>query len=71
VEVLDPSEFEGTGYPEPFGLTVPTLVEHIKALKAAFPLAGAGIMEFQPSSPEHAASDMPAILRIIGALTAK
>jgi arginase len=71
VDVLDPSEFEGTGFPEPFGLPVLTLVEHIKALKAAFPLAGAGITEFEPSSPEHAASDLPAILRIIGALTAK
>jgi arginase len=71
VDVLDPGEFEGTGYPEPFGLTVATLIEHIKALKSAFPLAGAGITEFEPSSPEHASSDMPTILRIIGALTAK
>ena len=71
VDVLDPSEFEGTGYPEPFGLSVVTLVEHIKALRAAYPLAGAGITEFEPSSPEHAASDLPAILRMIGALTAK
>jgi arginase len=71
VDVLDPGEFEGTGYPEPFGLAVATLIEHIKALKSAFPLAGAGITEFEPSSPEHAASDMPTILRIIGALTSK
>jgi arginase len=71
VDVLDPSEFEGTGFPEPFGLPVLKLVAHIKALTSAFPLAGAGITEFEPSSPEHAASDLPAILRIIGALTAK
>ncbi|MDQ1561538.1 MAG: hypothetical protein QOE85_879, partial [Actinomycetota bacterium] len=32
------------------------------------PLAGAGITEFAPASPEQAANDMPTILRIIGAL---
>jgi arginase len=68
LDVLDPGEFDGVGYPEPFGLTAAQLVELIKALKAALPLAGAGITEFAPSSAEHAVEDMPSILRIIGAL---
>jgi arginase len=68
LDVLDPGEIEGIGYPEPFGLSVQKLVESIKALKAKFTLGGAGITEFAPASAEKAADDMPAILRIIGAL---
>jgi arginase len=68
LDVLDPGEFDGVGYPEPFGLPAAKLVELIKALKTAFPLAGAGITEFAPSSADRAVEDMPTILRIIGAL---
>jgi arginase len=68
LDVLDPGEIEGIGYPEPFGLSLQQLVESIKALKAGFTLGGAGITEFAPASAEKAADDLPAILRIIGAL---
>jgi arginase len=68
LDVLDPGEIEGVGFPEPFGPSAATLVELIRAVKASFPLAGAGITEFAPASPEQAANDMPTILRIIGAL---
>jgi arginase len=71
LDVLDPAEFEGLDSPVPFGLTAATLVELIRAVRAEFELAGAGITEFAPSSPENAAADLPTILRIIGALTAK
>jgi arginase len=71
LDVLDPAEFEGLDSPVPFGLTAATLVELIRALRGEFELAGAGITEFAPSSPENAAADLPTILRIIGALTAK
>ena len=44
------------------------LVETVRALLARFPLAGAGITEFAPASPEDAVEDLPTILRLIGAL---
>jgi arginase len=68
LDVLDPGEIEGVGFPEPFGPSAAKLIELIRAVKARFPLAGAGITEFAPASPEQAANDMPTILRIIGAL---
>ncbi len=69
LDVLDPGEMAGIGYPEPFGLTVPTLVAAITALRGEFELVGAGITEFAPSSPDDVSRDMGAILRIISALT--
>jgi arginase len=71
LDVLDPAEFEGLDSPVPFGLTAATLVELIRAVGSEFDLVGAGITEFAPTSPENAATDLPTILRIIGALTAK
>jgi arginase len=70
LDVLDPGEIDGIGFPEPFGLAVGQLVALIRAVKARFELAGAGITEFAPASVERAADDLPTILRIIGALTA-
>ena len=49
--------------------TVPALVAAIRALRDRFPMVGAGITEFAPSSPASAVDDMGTILRIIGALT--
>jgi arginase len=69
LDVLDPAEIDGVGYPEPFGVSVQQLVAAITAIRSAFPLVGAGITEFAPSSPDSAADDLPAILRIISALT--
>jgi arginase len=70
LDVLDPGEFTGIGYPEPFGLRAGDLVKALKALFAAFPLAGAGIAEFAPASAVAAVDDLPTILRIVGALAA-
>lgn len=70
LDVLDPAEFSSLGFPEPFGLSVATLLESIRALTARFALAGASICEFAPPAPENASDDLPTILRIIGALTA-
>ncbi len=70
LDVLDPAGFQGLVYPEPFGLEPGTLVQLLHAVRARWPLVGAGITEFAPSSPDAAAEDMPTILRIIGALTA-
>ena len=69
LDVLDPAEFAGLGSPVPFGATVAGLVAAIRALRAEFTLAGAGITEFAPASEEAAGDDLPAILRLIGALT--
>jgi arginase len=71
LDVLDPAEFDGLDSPVPFGLSAATLVELIRAVRADFELVGAGITEFAPTSPDNAAADLPTILRIIGALTAK
>jgi len=70
LDVLDPEDIAGIGYPQPFGIRAGALVEGLKALLARYPLAGAGITEFAPASPEDAVEDMPTILRIIGALSA-
>lgn len=71
VDVLDPAEFSSLHYPEPFGVTLPVLVESIRAVVSEFTLAGAGICEFAPSTPDAAVDDLPSILRIIGALSSR
>ncbi|MBK4347465.1 arginase family protein [Lacisediminihabitans sp. G11-30] len=68
LDVLDPAFIDGVGFPEPFGVTLPQLLEVIAAAKAALPLAGAGVTEFAPAAPEAAVDDLGSILRIIGAL---
>lgn len=69
LDVLDPAEFSSLGLPEPFGITIATLLDSIRAVRARFGLAGAAICEFAPSTPEAASDDLPTILRIIGALS--
>ena len=69
LDVLDPAEIDGVGYPEPFGLSAQQLVQAISEIRASYPLLGAGITEFAPSTPEAASDDLPSILRIISALT--
>jgi arginase len=68
LDVLDPSEFASLGYPEPFGVSLETVLEVIAAVKTALPLVGAAVTEFAPASPDGAADDLGSILRIIGAL---
>ena len=68
LDVLDPAEFGSVGYPEPFGVSLATLLALIAVAKAALPLAGAAVTEFAPASPDAAADDLGSILRIIGAL---
>ncbi|MDR6969872.1 arginase family protein [Leifsonia shinshuensis] len=69
LDVLDPSAIEGIGSPEPFGVQPERLTETIRALRRRFELAGAGLMEFAPETPDAAGHDLPVILRILGALT--
>ena len=68
LDVLDPAFVDGIGFPEPFGVSLPQLLEVIAAAKNALPLVGAGVTEFAPASPEVAGDDLGSILRIIGAL---
>jgi arginase len=70
VDVIDPSEIGGVGFPVPFGISVDTLTARIRDLGAALTIAGASITEFAPSSADAAIDDLPAILRIIAAITA-
>jgi arginase len=69
LDVLDPAELSGVADPVPFGVSALALVQAVRALTAAYPVAGASIAGFSPSSPEAASDDLPTILRIIGALT--
>lgn len=69
LDVLDPSDFAGLGFPEPFGIPTAALLDALRAVLARFPLAGAGVTEFAPASLDAAVDDMPTILRIIGALS--
>lgn len=70
LDVLDPAELGGLLDPEPFGLTAGALVAALKALRARFPLAGAGLAAYAPADTEgeQAADDAATILRIIAAL---
>ncbi|MEV1129782.1 arginase family protein [Agromyces sp. NPDC049794] len=69
LDVLDPTELAGLSYPMPFGVEAGVLAALIRAVAARFPLAGAAIAGFAPASPEAANDDLPAILRLVGALT--
>lgn len=69
LDVLDPSALAGLSYPLPFGVGTAELVALLRAVGAAFPIAGAAIAGFAPNSPEAATDDLPAILRIVGALS--
>lgn len=69
LDVIDPAEFAGVGFPTPFGATISELVAAIGAARSALPLVGAGVTEFAPASQEAANDDLPSILRVISALT--
>ncbi|ROQ03153.1 arginase [Rathayibacter sp. PhB93] len=69
LDVLDPAEVAGLFDPVPFGVPASRLVECLAALRARFPLAGAGLTSFAPSSPTAAVDDLPTILRLVGATT--
>ena len=70
LDVLDPSALAGLSYPMPFGVAAGALVTLLREVATRFPLAGAAIAGFAPSSPESATDDLPTILRVVGALTA-
>jgi arginase len=69
LDVLDPSALAGLSYPMPFGIDAATLAALLRAVVAAFPVAGAAIAGFAPASPDAAEDDLPTILRLVGALT--
>lgn len=69
LDVLDPGAIEGVQFPEPFGVQPDELVAAITALRARFELAGAGITEFAPRTPDAASDDLSVILRVLSALT--
>lgn len=70
LDVLDPGVIAGIADPQPFGLGLAELVAELRALVTRFPLAGAGIAMFSPDGPDSADDDLPAILRVLSALTA-
>lgn len=70
LDVLDPEEIGGVGFPEPFGPSTARVTDAIRALGERFRIVGAGLTGFAPAGPDQAQSDLPAILRILSALTA-
>lgn len=68
LDVLDPAEINGIALPEPFGVRAADLVASLRRLRERFPLVGASLTEFSPSSPAAAVDDLGTILRIVGAL---
>jgi arginase len=70
LDVLDPGDLVGVTDPQPFGASVADVTAAIAAASAGRRVAGAGIAMFAPASPDEAAGDMGAILRVISALTA-
>ncbi|MBF4462768.1 MULTISPECIES: arginase family protein [unclassified Rathayibacter] len=69
LDVLDPVELAGLFDPVPFGVRAAQLVSCLEAVRARFPLAGAGVTSFAPASPAAAVDDLPTILRLLGALS--
>ena len=59
LDVLDPAAIDGIGSPEPFGVLPEQLTEAIRALRRRFDLAGAGLTEFAPASPDAADATWP------------
>lgn len=70
MDVLDPAELSSTGFAEPDGMTVQALTACIRAVLGRYPLAGAGITEFSPASPEIAQAELPAVRAVLEALGA-
>ncbi|GAB3408400.1 arginase family protein [Schumannella luteola] len=68
VDVLDPAELRGIGDPEPFGVSAETLLAAIRAVRARFTLAGAGLTQYSPADEDSISDDAGTLLRIIGAL---
>lgn len=70
LDVLDPDAIAGVGAPVPFGLTRDQVVGAIAALRDRFPIVGAAVTGFMPSTPAAADDDLSTILRILSAVTA-
>ncbi len=70
LDVLDPGEFGGVTDPQPFGARLADLTAAIAAASAGRRVAGAGITMFAPASTAAIPDDMPAVLRVLSALTA-
>lgn len=70
LDVLDPGEFAGVTDPQPFGVSLGELTKAITVAVGSRRLAGAGIVMFAPATPAAANPDLPAVLRILSAITA-
>ncbi|WP_375400062.1 arginase family protein [uncultured Amnibacterium sp.] len=70
LDVLDPGEFAGLTDPQPFGVSLGDLTKAISVAVGSRRLAGAGIAMFAPATPAAANPDLPAVLRILSAVTA-
>lgn len=70
LDVLDPGEFAGLTDPQPFGVSLADLTKAITDAVGSRRLGGAGIAMFAPATPAAANPDLPAVLRILSALTA-
>jgi arginase len=68
LDVLVPSEFDGTRYPTPNGMTLETVIDVIQSLAGAYNIVGFALTEFAPKNLEHAHVLKPKLERILEVL---
>jgi arginase len=68
LDVLEPSQFDGTRYPTPNGMTLETVIDTIQSLSRAYNIVGFALTEFAPKDLEHAHVLKPKLERILEVL---
>jgi arginase len=68
LDVLEPSEFDGTRYPTPNGVMLETVIDRIQALAQAYDIVGFALTEFAPKDLDHANVLQTKLERILEAL---
>lgn len=68
LDVLEPTQFDGTRYPTPDGMTLETVIDTIQSLSRAYNIVGFALTEFAPKDLEHAQALRPKLERILEVL---
>ncbi len=68
LDVLDPADFGAVGAAEPWGVPLEQVLAGIRGLWTDLTLAGAALTGFSPDGDDAIVDDMPAVLRLVGAL---
>jgi arginase len=68
LDVLEPSQFDGTRYPTPNGMTLETVIDSIQSLNRAYNIVGFALTEFAPKDLEHTYALQTKLERILEVL---